>query len=1058
MAQMKVTGTVVSSEDGEPLYGVTVKVAGTGTGTTTDFNGAFNIEVKEKAVLEFSYIGMLPIKKTASPKMQIVMDPDQQNLDEVMVVAFGKAKKSAFTGSAKVVGAEKLEQSQVTDVTSALSGQVAGVTLVQASGAPGSSPTIRIRGFSSLNAGLNPLIIVDGAPYSGDINNINPSDVESMTVLKDAASSALYGARGANGVIIITTKQAQKGKDAIVTFDAKWGSNSRALQHYDVIESPAQYYEMQYAALKNSFTAQGYNANEAWMKANSALTGSSAQGGLGYNIWTVPQGQYLIGSDGRLNPNATLGNTVNYKGEEYLITPDDWEDEATRNGLRQEYNISFNGATDRSTFYASVGYLNNEGISYKTNYERLSARMRADYQVKKWLKVGANMSFARYDSNSTGDNGEETSQGNIWAYTSQIAPIYPLYIRNADGSIKYDANGLKMYDYGNGTNGGMNRPFIPDSNPIGELMLNKRNAEGNAYSINGFADFTIIPGLTLTVNGAYNLDESRSNLVYNKYYGLFEGDAGGYIGMTHVRTANANFQQILNYTTTIADHHNFNLMVGHEYYDSRAWLLSASKTSIFSPNSSELNEAIIDGKSASSYNQRYNNEGFLGRLQYDYDSRIFGSASIRRDASSRFHPDNRWGTFWSLGGAWIISKENWFESSWIDMLKVKASIGSQGNDNINNFLYSDQYNITNANGQIGISFAAKGNKDITWETQTNFNAGVEFELFKRVTGGIEFYRRTTTDMLMAYTTAPSIGYTGYYANLGDLYNTGVELDLQVNILNRKNLKWDVNANISTMRNRISKLDDEHKTSYYYTSSGKRVNGYSSGNFFIAEGQSIYTWRMKEYAGVNPETGESMWWKNVYTKDENDNEIWTGREKTTEWTEADYYITEESTVPKWQGGFGTTLRFYGFDFSVNFTYQLGGKTYDTTYAKFMSSPTSSTGGINFHKDLLKAWTPENTTSNVPRFQYGDVYTAASSDRFLTSSSYLNINNINLGYTLPSALTKKMQVNSLRVYVACENVAYFSARKGFDPRLSYSAPGNATTYSPMRTISGGLTIQF
>ena len=341
MAQMKVTGTVVSSEDGEPLYGVTVKVVGTGTGTTTDFNGAFNIEVKEKAVLEFSYIGMLPIKKTASPKMQIVMDPDQQNLDEVMVVAFGKAKKSAFTGSAKVVGAEKLEQSQVTDVTSALSGQVAGVTLVQASGAPGSSPTIRIRGFSSLNAGLNPLIIVDGAPYSGDINNINPSDVESMTVLKDAASSALYGARGANGVIIITTKQAQKGKDAIVTFDAKWGSNSRALQHYDVIESPAQYYEMQYAALKNSFTAQGYNANEAWMKANSVLTGSSAQGGLGYNIWTVPQGQYLIGSDGRLNPNATLGNTVNYKGEEYLITPDDWEDEATRNGLRQEYNISF---------------------------------------------------------------------------------------------------------------------------------------------------------------------------------------------------------------------------------------------------------------------------------------------------------------------------------------------------------------------------------------------------------------------------------------------------------------------------------------------------------------------------------------------------------------------------------------------------------------------------------------------------------------------------------------------------------------------------------------------
>ena len=1065
MAQMKVTGNVVSSEDGEPLYGVTVKVVGTGTGTITDFNGDFSIEVKKNAELEFSYIGMLPIKKTASAKMKIVMEPDQQNLDEVMVVAFGKAKKSAFTGSAKVVGTEKLEQSQVTDVTSALAGQVAGVTLVQASGAPGSSPTIRIRGFSSLNAGLNPLIIVDGAPYSGDINNINPNDVESMTVLKDAASAALYGARGANGVIIITTKQAQKGKDAIVTFDAKWGSNSRALQHYDVVESPAQYYEMQYKALKNSFTAGGYNATEAWMKANSVLTGPADQGGLGYNIWSVPQGQYLIGSDGRLNPNATLGNIVTYKGEEYLITPDDWEDESTRNGLRQEYNVSFNGSTDRSTFYASVGYLNNEGISYKTNYERLSARMRGDYQVKKWLKVGASMSFARYDSNSLGDNGADTGQGNLWAFTSQIAPIYPLYMRNADGSIKVDGNGIRMYDYGNGTNAGMNRPFMPDSNPVGELLLNKRNADGNAYSINGFADFSILPGLTLTVNGAYNLDESRSNLVYNKYYGLFD-TSGGYVGMTHARTANANFQQILNYTTTIDDHHNVNIMVGHEYYDSRAWLLSANKTSIFSPNSSELNEAIIDGKSSSSYNQRYNNEGYLGRIQYDYDARIFGSASFRRDASSRFHPDNRWGSFWSLGGAWIISKENWFESSWVNMLKVKASIGSQGNDNINNFLYADQYNLTNANDQVGISFASKGNKDITWETQTNFNTGIEFEIFKRITGGIEFYRRTTTDMLMAYTTAPSIGYTGYYANLGDLYNTGVEIDIQANILNRKNLKWDVNANISTIRNRISKLDDEHKTAFYYTANGKRVNGYSSGSFFVAEGQSIYTWLQKSFAGVNSETGESMWWKNTYETDASGNKvvgtdgnpIWTGREKTTNWTEADYYVTEESTVPKWQGGFGTTVRFYGFDFSVNFTYQLGGKTYDTTYAKFMASPTSNAIGSNFHKDLLKAWTPENATSDIPRFQYGDVYSAAASDRFLTTASYLNINNINLGYTLPTSLTKKLQVSTLRVYVACENVAYFSARKGFDPRLSYSVAGNAATYSPMRTISGGLTIQF
>ena len=311
MAQTKVTGTVISSEDGEPLIGVTVKVVGTNTGTVTNLEGEFAIEVKNtKSELEFSYVGMQTVRKPASANMKVVLNPDAHSLDEVMVVAFGKAKKSAFTGSAKVVNSEKLEQSQVSDVTSALSGAVAGVTLTSANGGPGSSPTIRVRGFSSLNAGLNPLVIVDGAPYSGDINNLNPNDVESMTVLKDAASSALYGARGANGVIIITTKQAKKGQDAVVTFDAKWGSNSRALQHYDVVKNPAQYYEMQYGALRDYYLSTGSSADEAWAKANGVLTGPADQGGLGYNIWNVPQGQYLVGSDGRLNPNATLGNVV----------------------------------------------------------------------------------------------------------------------------------------------------------------------------------------------------------------------------------------------------------------------------------------------------------------------------------------------------------------------------------------------------------------------------------------------------------------------------------------------------------------------------------------------------------------------------------------------------------------------------------------------------------------------------------------------------------------------------------------------------------------------------
>ena len=1066
LAQTQVSGTVTSSEDGSPVVGASIKVAGTNTGTATDIDGNFSLNVPAGAKLEVSYIGMIAKSVKAAKNMKIVLDSDSKAIDEVMVVAFGKAKKSAFTGSAKVVGDEKIALSQVSSVTDALSGAVAGVTITSSNGAPGSNSTIRIRGFGSLNAGKDPLIIVDGAPYSGDINNLNPNDVASMTVLKDAASSALYGARGANGVVIITTKQAQKGKDAVVTFDAKWGANSRALQHYDVVKSPAQYYEMHYAALKNYYmNSKGMSAEDAWRTASTNVGGKSDNGGLGYNIWTVPDGQYLIGSDGRLNPNATLGRMVSYNGENYWITPDDWEDEGTRNGLRQEYNVSLNAATDRSTFYMSAGYLDNEGISYNSNFKRFTSRLRADYQVKKWMKAGANLSFVRFDRNSLSNNGSSSSSGNIWAFTSQIAPVYPLYIRNADGSVKVDENGITVRDYGNGTNAGLSRPFISDANPLQDVLLNNNNAEGNAFSANGFADFTFAKGLVFTLNATYNLDETRGTHMYNKYYGQFDS-TGGTLEKYHSRSTSYNFQQILNYTTTIANHHNVNVMLGHEYYDERYAYLSASKSKMFSDTNLELGGAAVDGKTAYSYKSRYNNEGFFGRAQYDYDSKIFGSASYRRDASSRFHPDNRWGNFWSLGGAWILSKEKWFNSSWVDMLKFKASIGTQGNDNIGNYMYTDQYVISNSNDEVGTAFYQKGNKDITWESQTNFNTGFEFELFKRLSGSIEYYHRKTSDMLMSFSTAPSVGYTSYYANVGDMYNTGVELDLQLNLIRNKNVQWDFNVNISSIKNKISKLDDKHKTSYYYTGDGKKVKGYTSGSFFVAEGQSIYTWLLRDYAGVNPETGESQWWKNTYELDANGDKvldangepIWTGREKTTKYSEADYYVTEVSTVPKWQGGFGTSVKFYGFDFTINCTYQLGGKAYDSTYANFMSSPTSSSIGTNFHKDLLNAWSTENTTSDIPRFQYGDLYTAASSTRFLTSASYLSINNINLGYTLPSSWTKKFLVNSLRVYVACENVAYFSARKGFDPRQSYSSSANATTYSPMRTISGGLTVQF
>lgn len=971
-------------------------------------------------------------------------------LDEVMVVAFGTAKKSAFTGSAKVVSSEKLEQSQVTSVTNALAGAVPGVTLTSNDGAPGSTSSIKIRGFSSINAGNDPLIIVDGAPYNSDqLTNLNPNDVESMTVLKDAASNALYGARGANGVIIITTKKANQKGEATVTFDAKWGANTRALQHYDVITDPGQYYEMHYGAMKNYYmNVMGMSDQAAWKEANKNLF--SSNGGLGYNVYTVPQGQYLIGQNGKLNPNATLGNIVSYKGEEYLLMPDDWENIGTRTGLRQEYNFSVSAANDKSSFYVSLGYLGNEGITEGSDLKRLTARLKADYQAKPWMKIGGNMSYARFDSNSLGNNGSSSSTANIWAFTTQLAPIYPAYIRNADGSIKVDGNGFQMMDYGSGLNAGMIRPFISDANPIMDNKLNTQNAEGNAMTSNGFVDITPLPGLKLTLNGSFNLDETRFTYVYNPYYGQFDS-TGGTVSKSHQRTYDYNLQQLISYTNSFGSN-NFDILIGHEYYDYRLYYLGASKSNMFSQDNQELSGAVIDGQAASSYKKRRNNEGYFGRLQYNYDERIFASASVRRDASSRFHPDYRWGTFWSAGAAWLINKENWFDYSWVQELKLKASIGSQGNDNIGDYRYTDVFNIINSGGNIGTSFNSKGTKDITWETNTNFNIGAEFQLWNRLTGSIEYYMRKTSDMLFAFSVAPSLGYSSYYDNVGNMVNSGVEIDLGVNIFNTRNFTWDVNLNISTLKNRITMLDPDKKNTTEYTAEGKGYQGYTSGSFFIGEDLSMFTWRLKEYAGVS-ENGESMWYKNIL--DENENII--GRETTTDYSAADYYVTEESSIPKVYGGFGTTLKVYGVDFGINFTYQLGGKQYDGTYAQFMSSPTGTTG-YNFHKDLLNSWTPENTGSDIPRFQLHDQYSAASSTRFLTNASYLNIQNINVGYTLPASWTKKLAINSLRLYMSAENVFYWSKRKGFDPRQSYDTTTNATYYSPMRTISGGVTFQF
>jgi TonB-linked SusC/RagA family outer membrane protein len=1044
-----VTGIVIEKSNGEPIVGASVIVKGTNNGDATNIDGQFkipNVPAGAKTLV-VTYVGMntqeVPIH---SGEIRIEMEETSAMLDEVMVVAYGTAKKSAFTGSAAVIKSDEIAESQVSNVLNAMDGRVAGVQLTNSTGQPGAStPTIRIRGISSISAGNAPLIIVDGAPYSGDVSNISSSDIASMTVLKDAASNALYGARGANGVILITTKKGTKNEEATVTLDAKWGMNSKAIRNYQYITDPAQYYETYYSALYNNRIANGKTAQEAHLWANSNLINGAY--GLGYNVYNIPQGQYMIGGNGRLNPNATVGNIVNYNGQDYLLSPDNWLDYAYKTSLRQEYNLSVSSGTQKSNFFASFSYLDNEGITTNSGYERLTGRLSADTQALSWLKVGANVSYTHFEAKSTSSDGETAMSNNVFAVANQMAPIYPLYIRGVDGQPLINSDGITRYDYGDGTNAGLQRPQFAISNAVSDALLNTNKYNGNSVNATGFININLPYGFKFTSNNNVSVDERRYNQTSNPYFGS-GSSSGGMNYVYHYRTMDYMFQQLLNWDQSYGEN-NISILLGHENYNYRYTTLGAGKSGVLNTDNVELDGAIINNY-ISSNTTDYNNEGWLMRAQYDFSTKYFASFSIRRDGSSRFHPDHRWGTFWSLGGAWNMHKEAWWGVSWLDMFKLKASYGEQGNDNIGNFRYVDTYTLSNSGGKVSVIPYMKGNENITWEKNGNFNAGVEFDILNgRLSGSVEAFYRRTSDMLTSVSLPGSYGWTSYYDNIGNMKNVGVEIELNSNVIHTKDLNWNLNFNLTWYKNRITSIYENNKR---LTLEGH--GGYTSGNYFYGEGCALYSFYLPSYAGVDPETGQALYYYDITDADGNV----TGRGTTTDYGNKATYYLHDSALPSVYGGFGTSLEYRGFDFSINFSYSIGGKVYDSDYQSAMISPTTSSRGFSFHKDILNAWTPTNTSTDVPRLCFDDQYTASTSDRFLTDASYLSLQNINLGYTLPTSVSKKIKLQKIRFYLSADNVWLWSKRRGLDPRQSLTGSTTASAYAPIRTVSGGLNIVF
>ena len=1051
---ISVSGNVTDSSNGEPIPFASVHLDGTTIGVSTDSEGHYSLSVPHDGMLVFSSIGYQTkeVMVSSSGIHNVALDPDSEYLDETIVVAYGTATKSSFTGSASMVKAETIEARVTTNVTSALAGTTPGVQVISSSGDPASGgSTIRIRGIGSMSASNAPLYIVDGMPYDGNIADINPSDVESMSVLKDAAASAIYGARGANGVVLITTKRAGSA-DAVVRIDAKWGSNSRLIPQYDVISDPALYYETHYKMMYNSQIYAGKTSAEAYAYADTYLFDTN-NGGLGYQVYTVPEGEKFIGEDFKLNPNATLG----YSDGTYYYIPDNWYKETFHNSFRQEYNLSVSGGNGKLKYYGSAGFLNDGGIVNNSGFERYTTRINADYQAKPWLKIVSNMSYAHTDSQTASYSDSYGSSRNIFYVTNMMAPIYPLYVRDASGQIMTE-DGRTVYD-SNQT--GFIRPAFV-GNAVRDNEVNQKQTYADVITGKWGAILTPVAGLTLTANVGLTNENSRYNALYSQFGSQSATDGLAYVSSS--RYFAVNTQYLAEYKTDFGgSRHSLGVLGGYELYKMKEQFLEGENDHLYNPYIGELGNA--DGtksKKTSSYTADYITQGFLGRVQYEYDGKYFLSGSYRRDGSSRFAPGHRWGNFGSAGAAWLISQEDFMKGAyWVDMLKLKASYGVQGNDNLypsagyarRCYPYSDNYTHTynESTGEYSLSLAYKGNEELTWESSHSFNAGIDFELFGGYfTGGVEFFSRKTVDLLYSKDVPLSAGNpTGFYpVNVGSILNEGVEFALGGYFVSTRDIQWSWNVNFSHYRNEILSLD-----------SSVSEEGIKGSNYIYKVGGSLYEAYMHRYAGVDPETGKALWYKKVY--DESGN--WSGQSETTDvFTDSDQYEIG-SVLPRLYGGFGTTLNLYGLDISAQFSFQLGGKYYDGTYQALMH--TSSGVGTAWHSDALKAWTPDNPSSNIPRLDGDRSVGQTAVDNYLISSDYLSVNNVTIGYSLPATLLSKAKISGVRIYVAADNLAVVSARKGVDPRYSMglgsltSGSGlNSGSYSAMRTVAGGITLTF
>ncbi|WP_028908147.1 SusC/RagA family TonB-linked outer membrane protein [Xylanibacter ruminicola] len=1072
LAQTTVTGTVVSYEDNEPIIGATIQVVGNSSiGTITDYDGNFTLEVPEgMKTLRITYVGMEPLEVAVSTKtLKIQLRNDVHTLDEVVVVAYGTQKKTSLTGSIQEVKSEAIELRPTTSVASALEGTVTGVQVNSSVGAPGEDPQIRIRGVGTVNGSSSPLYILDGVPYSGSISDLNPQDIESMSVLKDAASAALYGNRASNGVILITTKKGKQGKMNI-TFDVKQGTYSRGIAEYDRLGA-REWMEAQWLNMKNNRMAAGDDAATAGAYASKHLIADRLQ----LNIFDKAD-EALFTADGKLVSDARIKGTY---GEDL-----DWYKQAIGHGYRQEYNFNANGATEKSDYLVSLGYLDEQGYLKTSGFDRLSARLSGNIQPAEWLKVGVSLNATHQNFNAGYGTGNANT--NPFNFCRKISPIYPVHAHNlTTGEYYLDGMGNLMYDGGSyiDPDGQVvhTRNQYPDRHIIWENQLNTDKIIRNTVNSIAYANIILPYNFTLSLKGSLNL----SNDSENKYYSAVIGDGkanNGRLRRTDVRQKNYTFQQQLHWRQEFGVH-SVDALLGHESYKLTRNYMASGKDSEIVPNLTNLLN-FTQFAQLYDYNDNYALESYLGRVRYGYDSRYNIEFSFRRDGSSRFAKNARWGNFWSTGASWVISNEKFMKQyDWVNYLKLRADYGEVGNDSgsgLYGYMALYQQDVHAGKGAYYISQLP--NEDLKWETGQSWGVAIEGRLFNKLNFNVEYFDRRNKDLIFNVYNPLSAGATDTTTpqsvttmNLGTISNHGVEISGDMDVYKSKNWSVNVGASITFEKNKVVKLPEQNR------------DGIIDGTKKIVEGMDRYQFYTYTWEGVNTKNGLSLYKFNgdeYFFTDGGTTygnpagaEI-TGSQKNAvvviDGTPYSYLTTygkrefHGSAMPTAYGSFNFSVSYKAFSLYTLFTYQLGGKVMDSNYQLLMNSQSTPTA---LHKDVLKGWTAEQATatdaidrngvpmlSDVPVIVSGlEADLNSTSSRWLTSASYLILKNINLSYQLPKELVRKAGIENVMLTLTCENLFTLTSRKGMNPQQNFAGTQSATFVTP-RIFSAGVNIKF